>query len=539
MKLSIDDPDAQVNFYGVFSALHQVGQLMHNATCPSAFTRMNSLRKKLFVGYATIVALVIGLSLLSLIELKLLEQKIVAGERVAEFFDISLEVRRFEKNYFLYRQDADLAENRAYVEQAGTLLHEHAALFAALGDAARVAQLGRDLNHYAVLIDRHATSAGSGDVATATQIRKLGKTIVTVAEDWARAERKTLQAQLDRHRRVLLGSVALIGLAVIAIGGLLASRVLRPLKEMEQKMEAVASGRLTKLEMASDEREIESLTQAFNHVLRELELRQGQLVHAEKLAALGTLLAGVSHELNNPLSNIATSTQILAEEVGARRGQDMAVPAAEGTASSADTAFQRELIAQIDAETWRARRIVSALLDYARDRDFRREVFPLAQLVEDTLRLIRGQIPAAIAITVQIPETLAAAGDRQRLQQVLLNLVRNAADAMPDGGAVHIAARLTRTACTPRPPERLVFGQCVSAGEAVEIEVRDNGCGIATVTLPRIFDPFFTTKDVGKGMGLGLFIVFEIVAEHGGCIAVESILGHGTTFTLQLPLEKP
>ncbi|MDO8960007.1 MAG: ATP-binding protein [Rhodocyclaceae bacterium] len=499
---------------------------------------MNSLRKKLFVGYATIVALVIGLSLFSFIELKLLEQKIVAGERSAHLFDITLEIRRFEKNYFLYRQDADLAENRAYVEQAGALLREHADLFAALGDAARVAQLQRDINHYAVLIDRHAASPSTGDVATAAQIRKLGKAIVTVAEDWARAERKNLQAQLDRHRRMLLGSVALIGLAVITIGGLLARRVLRPLKEMEQKMEAVASGRLAKLEMASDEREIESLKRAFNHVLQELEMHQGQLVHAEKLAALGTLLAGVSHELNNPLSNIATSTQILAEEIGARRGQDMAVPPADGTTNNTDAAFQRELIAQIDAETWRARRIVSALLDYARDRDFRREVLPLAQLVEDTLRLMRGQIPASIAITVQIPETLAASGDRQRLQQVLLNLVKNAADAMPDGGVLHITARLTHAACVARPPERLIFGQCVNASAAVEIEVRDNGCGMAAETLPRIFDPFFTTKDVGKGMGLGLFIVFEIVEEHGGCIAVESTIGHGTTFTIRLPLEK-
>lgn len=486
---------------------------------------MNSLRQKLFFGYATIVALVFGLSMLSLIELELLEQKIVSGERIAQFFDVSLEIRRFEKNYFLYHQISDLEEHRAYVRQAREMLLEHAGLFAALGDAAQISQLGADLDRYATLMNNYAAITSADGTETIREIRVLGKQIVIIAADWASAERKAMQSQLERHRLMLLVSVTLIGLLVIAIGGLLARRILRPLKEMEQKMQEVASGHLAKLEMASDEREIASLKRAFNHVLHELETHQGQLVHSEKLAALGTLLSGVAHELNNPLSNIATSTQILAEESGGDH--------------AADAAFRHELITQIDEETWRARRIVRSLLDYARDRDFCQESLPLAHLIEDTLRLIRGQIPPIVTITVEVPDQLEAVGDRQRLQQVVLNLVRNAIDAMPDGGEVSIRARRTTEACTAKPPERLVFGQCSSTKDAVEIAVSDTGSGIAHETLPRIFDPFFTTKDVGRGMGLGLFIVFEIIEEHGGCIAVDSAIGRGTTFTIRLPMEQP
>ena len=486
---------------------------------------MNSLRQKLLAGYATIVVLVVGLSVFSFIELRLLEDKIVAGERIAKFFDIALEIRRFEKNYFLYQQPADLAETRAYVAQAESMLRDHAALFAAVGDPARVMRLGHDLERYDQLMGRYEKAADpiAGD-AMAGEIRKVGKEIVTAAEELAGAERKTLQLQLDHHRQLLLGSVVLVGLLVIGIGHLLARRVVRPLREMEQRMQEVASGRLTTLEMSSSEREIVSLTQAFNHVLRQLEQRQGQLVLSEKLAALGTLLSGVAHELNNPLSNIATSTQILAEEVGA--------PAA---ADDSGGTYQRELIAQIDEETWRAQRIVRTLLDYARDRDVRLEILPLAQLIEETLRLIRGQIPARVTVVVDVPGAMTVSGDRQRLQQVLLNLVRNAVDAVDGAGEVRIAARLTSDACPPRAPGRTVVGQCIGASEFLEIEIRDDGAGITAERLPYIFDPFYTTKEPGKGMGLGLFIVFEIVGEHGGCIVVESEPGKGTSFTLRLP----
>jgi len=287
-------------------------------------------------------------------------------------------------------------------------------------------------------------------------------------------------------------------------------------------MEAIAAGgALTKLEMSTDDREIVSLTQAFNHVMRELETRQGQLVRAEKLAALGTLLSGVAHELNNPLSNVSSSCEILAEEI-------------EG----ADLAFKKELLGQIDAETWRARRIVRSLLDYARHRDFRSESFPLARLLDDTLHLVRGKMPAQVAVQCDIPEDLVVGGDRQRLQQVLFNLIDNAVAAVGGAGEIFIGARRIDPARDPCPSGALVFGQCGESGTAIEIEVRDNGQGIPPQVLPRIFDPFFTTKEVGKGLGLGLFIVFEIVEEHGGCIAVASESGKGTAFIVRLPVKE-
>jgi signal transduction histidine kinase len=481
---------------------------------------MNSLRRKIILGYSMVAALVVALSVLSLLELRLVEERIVAGEQIGEFFNVTLEIRRFEKNYFLYQQPADLAETEGYVARARMLLRDHPDLFGAVAKPGGIAPLAAALERYRTLLSHYAR--GGGQESLAAEIRSAGKEIVTVAEGMARAERKALQAMLDRHRRLMIGSVVVVAVFMAIIGGTLIRRVGRPLREMEAAMEAVAAGRRNQFELQGEDREIASLTAAFNRMLRELELRQGQLVRSEKLAALGTLLSGVAHEINNPLSNISTSCEILAEEVGAGG----TAPAGSG----GDRTFQQELIAQIDTETWRARRIVRSLLDYARDRDFKRETLPLAGLVEDTLRLLRGRIPAEVAVSVDIPADLAVAGDRQRLQQVLINLVGNAVEAV--GGAGTIAIVATGTPAAP-PAGALAFGHCPAAG--VEIVVRDDGHGIAPDTLPRIFDPFFTTKDVGHGLGLGLFIVFEIVEEHGGCIAVESLPGRGSAFHVRLP----
>jgi signal transduction histidine kinase len=488
--------------------------MLHNAI-------VQSLRRKITVGYSIIAILVVALSLFSFYELRLMEQRIAAGGRIGEFFDTALEIRRFEKNYFLYHQNADLAENSAYVERGLELLRNHADLFEGLAGENRIGQLENDIERYGHLMAAYGQHAAeTSNEPMTTNIRRIGKDIITFAEELAGTERASLQAMLDRHRRLLIASVIVVSLLVIGIGQLMTQRVGRPLKEMEESMEAVAAGRLTQLDMKAEDREIASLTQAFNHVLHELDVRQGQLVRSEKLAALGTMLSGVAHELNNPLSNIGTSTQILAEEVGAGPGNDWA--------------YQKELIEQIDAETWRARHIVRSLLDYARDRAFQREPIPLAALLDEILRLMRGRIADPARVKLDIPDNLEVPGDRQRLQQVFINLLNNALQALGPDGVITIEARPVGTHCECG---KLVFGQCPVQVDSIEITVRDTGHGIPADVLPRIFDPFFTTKEVGQGVGLGLFIVFEIIEEHGGCIAVDSEPGKGTTFRIRLPIQ--
>ncbi len=480
---------------------------------------MHSLRQKVTFGYYALATLIVGLSLFAFFELRLIGDKIVAGGRIAEFFDTTLEIRRFEKNFFLYRQKQDLAETREYVNRALSLLNEHRPAFVSLAGQKQPDELGRMLRHYAALMESYAASAPAQPETLESEIRQTGKAIVTSAESLARAERASLQASLDRHRRVLLGSIVLLVAVAVGIGLLVSRRVARPLQRLEEDMAAVASGKLTRLEQTSTDREIVSLTQAFNQVMRELELRQQQLLRAEKLAALGTLLSGVAHELNNPLSNISTSCQILLEE-----------------GETGDPALRNELLDEIDGQTLRARNIVRSLLDFARDRDTRHEILPLAPLIDETVRFVKGQVPTHVAIQIDIPAGINVFGDRQRLQQVFLNLIRNALEAVEGAGHVTLTARQHATARDSIPGKNLMsFGRCASTGEVIEIEIRDDGHGIPPELLPRIFDPFFTTKDVGKGSGLGLFIAFEIVEEHGGCIAVESEPGKGTAFHVRLP----
>jgi signal transduction histidine kinase len=502
-----------------------------------------SLWEKITFGYYAVAALIISVAVLAYVELHVIEQRMLAGERISAFFDAVLEIRRFEKNYFLYHQETDYRENIAYVAQAGDLLRENAGDFflappryasIAAARAPHAALAGEldamqaHLSMYTALMAQYTRLPGGADAAQARleqEIRRSGKEIVTLAETIVATERGLLRASLEGRRRNLAISIAALTLLMFAIGHALSRRVVRPLKDMEESMEAVARGSRDKLDIRSNDREIVSLTNAFNHVMQELELRQKHLLRSEKLASLGTLLSGVAHELNNPLSNISTSCQILSEEL-----------------EEADAAYKRELLRQIDKQTIRARNIVRALLDFARDRVFKKNKFHIARLVDETLRFLKGEVPAGVRIHADIPADLVIEADRQRLQQVLLNMLKNAIDAIDaiDGpGEIHLRAARRDGADTPRLPAggaSLSLGRCDRRGEVVDIELRDSGQGIPPEVLPRVFDPFFTTKDVGQGSGLGLFIAYQIVEQHNGCIVVASLPGEGTVFVIRLPV---
>ena len=290
-------------------------------------------------------------------------------------------------------------------------------------------------------------------------------------------------------------------------------------------MDQIADGKFVDIQIDSHEQEIVSLTRAFNRMMRELELRQRHLVQSEKLASLGTLLSGVAHEMNNPLSNISSSGQILAEEI------------ADG-----DPAYKKELVDQINEQTDRARNIVRSLLDFSRTMDFKKQSLPLRSLLDETIRFVKGQLPKGVTITLNVPDDLSITADKQRIQQAFLNLIKNAIEAVPGEGAISIDARKRRAVDKVDDDTGITTylnyrGKCTLEDDTVDIEVRDTGTGIPADILPKVFDPFFSTKDVGKGSGLGLFIVHEIIEEHDGCIAVSSEPGRGAAFLIRLPVK--
>ncbi len=502
---------------------------------------------KIRLGYYAVVAVIVGLSAFTFIELDYLDDKITLGDAISEFFDTTLEIRRFEKNYFLYEQRSDYEENIRYVTRAAELFDGNIEAFAALADERRIIRLRDDLRRYKNLMERYellirrrqflqGAEEGTLKFRLEAQIRQAGKDIIIVSEDLSRRERRDLQRVLAGSRRVLTISILALVVLVTGIGRVLSRMIVKPLKLMERNMEMIAAGRFENVPIESQDREVLSLARAFNKMLRELELRQRHLIQSEKLASLGTLLSGVAHELNNPLSNISSSAQILAEELGdggrpAGRGEGPSVP---------DVVFAREMVEQINDQTDRARNIVRSLLEFSREREFRKQDIPLKGLIEETIRFVKGQMPVKVVVTLDIPVDLAITADKQRIQQAFLNLIKNAVEALPEEGTVSVRARQHR-AVDKLDDGTGIFsylayrGKCTLEHDTVDIEIRDTGPGIPADLLPKVFDPFFTTKDVGKGSGLGLFIVHEIIEEHDGCIAVDSGPGEGTTFLIRLP----
>jgi signal transduction histidine kinase len=479
-----------------------------------------SLRQKITVTYAVIGVLILGISLFTVEELKLVEDKVLRTESTSALFDSVLEVRRYERNFFLYAQEADYRQNLAYVAKTRHLLEGETTDSVLVAETNDIPKLREGLQQYSQVMQRYH-DAPQRRPALQTEVRSAGQNIVAIAQNIVTSEHRAVRSLLSTLRDVLLISIGTVVVLVIAMGRGLAMSVVKPLKHIEEDVDAVSRDMDDHLTLASNDREIVSITEAFNNLLRELELRRNHLLRSEKLASLGTMLSGVAHELNNPLSNIWTSCQILQDDLERTSAEE-----------------QRVLLRQIDEQSVRARNIVRSLLDFARDREFVKERVTLRPLIVQTLRFLKGEVPAGVSIDVDVDEALTVDADKQRLQQVFLNLIKNAIDAVGEQGEVRVEARPFRAGDAP-PEDIPLSKRCGVAGEGIEIRVRDNGPGIPENVLPRIFDPFFTTKDVGRGMGLGLFIVYEIIEEHDGCINAANAEDGGTLIRFWLPQTQP
>ncbi|MEZ5313311.1 MAG: ATP-binding protein [Thermoanaerobaculia bacterium] len=270
-----------------------------------------------------------------------------------------------------------------------------------------------------------------------------------------------------------------------------------------------------------DERDLEVLAFVGQHISAAYERRQAeqdlresqeQLRHAQKMEALGRMAGGVAHDFNNLLTVISGYAELL------------------GRRLPPDSPHQAELAA-IERAGRRAGELTSQLLAVGRKQPSTPRLLHLGEFLASLRSWLERLAGSAVDLRIETdPALWPIRADPAQIEQVVLNLVANARDAMPDGGELVIAARnrdLDDTAARHRPG--------LERGSYIVLEVRDDGCGMDRATIERIFEPFFTTKEKGKGTGLGLSSVYGIVRQHGGSIEVESSPGAGASFQLFLP----
>ncbi len=310
----------------------------------------------------------------------------------------------------------------------------------------------------------------------------------------------------DARERELRSIYALGLLAVLTLGvgvgvSLHTRRLLAPLADVTRRARAVARGDLTPKAVRSSDDELGELAAAFEQMVGAVGKAQSQAVANERLAAIGKMAAHVTHEIRNPLSAIGLNVELLEEEL----------------AQDSSRAEAKALLGAIAREVLRLENLSEEYLRLARLPSPRMEEGNVGALVLDVAQFTKKEMERAgctIALKIEGERVPPAMYDESQVRQAMLNLLRNAREAMQDGGTIDVTV--------------------LAEGMSVVIKVEDRGSGIPDDIRARVFDPFFSTK--GEGTGLGLAITRRIVEAHGGEIACEPRTGGGTTFSLSLPI---
>jgi two-component system NtrC family sensor kinase len=484
-----------------------------------------SLRGKITSAYITLVIGTAVLGIIAFSDLLFLGRQVTEGEVVSDLKDAVLEMRREEKNLFLYADADALSKADEHAALSLSILQAYQKALGAIMRKSDPLTMVKTLKNYRTKLEQWKAVSVSDRSTLQDEIRTFGHKIYLAVESLSDQERRMLETAVRESQWILLTSLFLIGLSIYIVGRQLKRVAVTPLKQLESRLMQIAKGRFNHLEPPSKDREFITFTNAFNRMLKELEIRQKRMLQAEKLASLGILASGVAHELNNPLSNISSSCQLLMEEL-----------------ADADPAQLNIWLKQIDSETERGRHIVRTLLDFGSQRIFEKNRLKLLDLVSE-IQIILGKTlqQHSAKLTINVPDDLELDVDKQRIQQLFINLIQNALHASRQGVHIRISATLCNRGVSMIPDGAEVAGnlKCITDydGQFIEILVADDGPGIPSESLSKIFDPFFTTSEPGHGVGLGLYIVQEIVREHDGCLAIASKKGKGTQVIVLLPIE--
>ncbi len=420
--------------------------------------------------------------------------------------NISLEIRRYEKNFIIRHNNNDFVKVLEYIDEAQQFVPQVIDDLQIMPQPTHLEDLTSKLTVYKEAFKEFKEKCNLEQNSTACplreKVRSLGQDLVSITEDLVIFEQNKMTAFIEKFT-IRLGKTALflVLLSLFTIT-LLYTSIVKPLKKVENAAIDIANGTFSTLSVDDKKGEIRSVLRAFNKMVKDLQEQQEQLFQAKKLSSIGTLASGTAHQINNPLNNISTSCQLALAELDDDKNS-----------------FVSKMLTTINQETERAGEIVRGLLEFSRAQTFSLQSFQLIEIVNKVTRLVASEIPAGITLDTKIADDIIVFVDVQKMIEALLNLTINALQAIPE------------------PPGNVsIKAEKDTAQKNAVITVADTGTGIDQEHLAKVFDPFFTTKNAENGTGLGLAVVYGIIKKQNGSIKIESTMGKGTRFIVSLPL---
>ncbi|MDI6728161.1 MAG: ATP-binding protein [Thermodesulfovibrionales bacterium] len=461
------------------------------------------IEHKIILSNAFNVALIVLIGLFAFQNLNLILTKLRFVEIADDLNASLLEMRLSEKNYFLYKDDTVLFDTKDKIDKTlQSIERVRKDIIRAVGEN-NLRQLITRLKRYSEVIE-NVRKSGNKNAQLENMLRTEGKKLKEFSEEITRLERVRVNEIIANSKRVLFYSFWAILLSAMIVSHFISQKILRSLRMIEKLTKSISEGNFHKIEGIKSRDELGSVINAINSMSEELSHREEQIIQSKKLASIGVLTAGVAHELTNPLNNISMIAQTY-EELYDKLSREERI----------------DFMSKVQGETERMKEIIKNLLDFSRPKEPDLKKADINATIQKTLKLMQNSLDVSnietkLNLKDGLPQVLI---DEHQIQQVFVNLITNAAQAMSGGGMLFIGSRNG------------------SSSGFVEVTVADTGKGIPPEFLPHIFDPFFSTKGDG-GTGLGLSVSYGIIKNHKGDIRVESKVGVGTTFTIELPVYK-
>jgi two-component system, NtrC family, sensor kinase len=497
-----------IQTYRHISVVHMEDFLMNVVSKPirqrvlhicQQYLRPRSIRGKIFIMFTVTFLSITALTGFNFWNLSMLKTRMLLSEGYDDLLNNILELRRFEKNFLIYGDNKSLVESKEYLDRIDSLVTDLSEDLPRLVGEKSFGEFQTTLRNYRILVG----NIKEGDLTTSETLRNSGKTLTGAADHFREIKRNRIHATIARTSILPFAFFGILLLLMALVLWIISHGLLKPLDVVMETTRLVGRGDFRPIHYDGVRlEEISGLIEAFNRMAQELEANQEDLVQARKIAAIGTFTAGIAHELNNPINNIALTAESLKEEYAHQMDAD-----------------SMEMLGDILNQAERAADIVKNLLDFSRTENPVYSKLAPAQVLASTIGLVKNQFRmVGLHLETSVARDLPLIqGNLGNLQQVFTNLLLNAIQATPQGG--RIGMHVDR-ATTPG---------------FISFTVEDTGPGIPQEIQHKIFEPFFSTKEVGKGTGLGLAVSYAIVKRHRGRIEVFSEVGRGARFTVLLP----